>query len=122
MPRGDLVTLIEADLGELCAKDLPESDALCHFGWAGTSREQRNDPNVQCENIAQTLCAARLACECGCKVFLGAGSQAANRAPRFSTVLLDISTVLFMLHKISAGKGGFRGGDLLNVRKIVQLL
>lgn len=76
VPRGDLVTLIEADLGELCAKDLPESDALCHFGWAGTSREQRNDPNVQCENIAQTLCAARLACECGCKVFLGAGSQA----------------------------------------------
>ena len=52
----------------------------------------------------------------------GAGSQAANRAPRFSTVLLDISTVLFMLHKISAGKGGFRGGDLLNVRKIVQVL
>ena len=59
---------------------------------------------------------------CHLCIVSGAGSPTANRAPRFSTVLLDISTVLFMLHKISAEKGGFRGGDLLNVRKIVQVL
>ena len=76
IPKNKRVTVVEADLNEFGRLSFPESDVLFHFGWAGTSREERNDPDVQCANISYTLDAAKLASKSGCKVFLGAGSQA----------------------------------------------
>lgn len=76
IPDSRAVSVIKADLDELKELSLPECDAFCHFGWAGTSREERDDPTVQCANISYTLDAAELASRSGCKVFLGAGSQA----------------------------------------------
>ena len=67
---GALDTLLQVD-------GLPQdADVLYHFAWAGTNKEQRDDPTVQEKNIGYTLDAVELAKRCGCRRFVGAGSQA----------------------------------------------
>lgn len=73
------VTKIECDLSALSS--LPEKisspvDAFFHFGWANTVGSGRNDMYSQNENVRYTLDAIHAAKALGCKVFLGAGSQA----------------------------------------------
>ena len=51
-------------------------DVFFHLAWDGTTGVQRNDMELQNKNVAYTLDAVRLAHRCGCKVFVGAGSQA----------------------------------------------
>lgn len=79
IPPSDSVHIIEADITELSAAGCKIScgcDALFHFAWGGTSGAARNDAVLQAENIRCTLDAVELAAELGCKVFVGAGSQA----------------------------------------------
>lgn len=52
------------------------ADAFYHFGWAHTIGDGRNDMPAQISNISYTIDAVRAAGELGCKVFVGAGSQA----------------------------------------------
>ena len=47
-----------------------------HLGWSGTFGEQRNDADMQQENVEYTLDAVRLAKRLGCVHFIGVGSQA----------------------------------------------
>ncbi len=56
--------------------DESDYDAFFHLGWAGTTGAARNDAALQTENIRYTLDAVGLAQRFGCKVFVGAGSQA----------------------------------------------
>jgi nucleoside-diphosphate-sugar epimerase len=51
-------------------------DAFFHLGWPASYGEQRDDARVQAENIKISLDAVDLAARCGCRVFVGAGSQA----------------------------------------------
>ena len=52
-------------------------DAFFHLGWAASeNRGSRNDVLRQHQNITWTLDAVALAARAGCKVFVGAGSQA----------------------------------------------
>ena len=51
-------------------------DVLYHFAWGGTSKTERDDPDIQERNIRYTLDAVRLARRLGCRLFVGAGSQA----------------------------------------------
>ena len=51
-------------------------DAFIHLAWEKTFGASRDDAEVQARNIQYTLDAVRLAHRCGCKVFVGAGSQA----------------------------------------------
>jgi nucleoside-diphosphate-sugar epimerase len=51
-------------------------DAFFHLAWAGTTGESRNDADLQCSNIRYALDAVQAAKLFGCKVFVGAGSQA----------------------------------------------
>ena len=51
-------------------------DCFYHFGWTFTDHEGRNDPEKQEMNIRYTLDAISLAKRCGCRKFVGAGSQA----------------------------------------------
>lgn len=52
-------------------------DAFFHLGWAASeNRASRNNVLRQYQNIAWTLDAVALAERAGCKVFVGAGSQA----------------------------------------------
>lgn len=53
-----------------------DCDTFYHFAWAGTEKAARDDPQKQELNIKYTLDAVKLAVDCGCSRFIGAGSQA----------------------------------------------
>lgn len=76
LPEG--VTRVDCDLSALPAlpERIPAADAFFHLAWAGTDDAGRNDLSVQIRNIQYTLDACRAAAALGCRVFLGAGSQA----------------------------------------------
>ncbi len=65
-----------SDLGHLPERVGKPADVLFHFGWEGTYGAERDDVDAQNRNVAYTLDAVRAAAELGCRVFLGAGSQA----------------------------------------------
>ena len=73
------VKVVECDINQLLS--LKESldkdyDTFYHFAWDGTYGESRNDAVLQEQNVRNTLEAVELAHSSGCKVFVGAGSQA----------------------------------------------
>ena len=71
------VHVVECDLSEYATLELEgKYDALIHLAWEKTFGASRDDVDVQTRNIQYTLDACRLAKRCGCKVFIGAGSQA----------------------------------------------
>lgn len=73
------VTVVECNLDELdklAAMVNKKQDAFFHFAWEGTFGDSRNDCELQNRNVAYTLKAVLAAKECGCSVFVGAGSQA----------------------------------------------
>lgn len=51
-------------------------DVFYHFAWAGTFGDFRNDMYLQNQNVKYALDAVSAAKEFGCKMFIGAGSQA----------------------------------------------
>lgn len=75
--EADLEALKEDSTCEALRDLLVSADAFFHLGWAGTfGAAARNDMPLQYKNIGYTLTAAELAGKLGCKVFVGAGSQA----------------------------------------------
>lgn len=84
IPKSQYVSLLYADISEydkidveeLSLNDSQRYDAFIHLAWSGTIGNGRNDMELQTKNIQCTLAAVRLAHRLGCKVFLGAGSQA----------------------------------------------
>lgn len=82
--RGDriipspLVHVADSPLEKLAeVEGLPaDCDVFYHFAWAGTGREERDEPLVHERNIRCTLEAVELAGKAGCHRFVGAGSQA----------------------------------------------
>lgn len=74
------VEVLECDISDL--RLLPEMlsglcfDAFFHLAWVGTTGVNRDDMSLQIKNIQYTLDAVHAAAELGCKVFVGAGSQA----------------------------------------------
>lgn len=78
IPANPLVHIVYSDLSELSdITEIPDDcDVFYHFAWAGTFGDVRNDMGIQVKNIAYTLDAVELAKRTGCKVFIGAGSQA----------------------------------------------
>lgn len=79
IPENDKIHIVYCDLSsmeklvELIPNDI---DAFYHFGWAHTIGSGRNDMSAQIKNIEYTIDAVRVAAKLGCKVFIGAGSQA----------------------------------------------
>ena len=77
VPSSLHVNVVEADLHELTGITYEKScDVFYHFAWAATSKEARDDPQSHLKNVQYTLDAVELARRVGCKVFVGAGSQA----------------------------------------------
>ena len=79
IPRHRNITVVHCDVAQLgrLPELIPEgADAFFHFAWAHTIGPGRNDMPAQISNIAYTIDAVRAAAALGCKVFLGAGSQA----------------------------------------------
>lgn len=79
IPQSRLVKVMEADLSEISQLSRlidDKYDVFYHLAWAGTTGKARNDMYLQNENIKFTLDAVELASQLGCRVFIGAGSQA----------------------------------------------
>lgn len=77
LPEDERLKIVECNLSEYAALQLEsEYDAFIHLSWEKTFGASRDDAEVQTRNIQYTLDAVHLAHKCGCKVFIGAGSQA----------------------------------------------
>jgi nucleoside-diphosphate-sugar epimerase len=79
LPVSEFVNVVECGLEEtekLASLLKGEYDAFYHFGWTDTDKNGRNDAIKQARNIDYTLQAVNVAAKMGCKIFLGAGSQA----------------------------------------------
>lgn len=74
-----LVQVLECsleDLKQIKNDDKEIYDVFYHFAWKGTAGNARNDMRMQNENVKYTLDAIEVAKKFGCRVFIGAGSQA----------------------------------------------
>lgn len=77
LPVDDRVKIVECNLSDYASLQMEgKYDALIHLSWEKTFGASRDDAEVQTRNIQYTLDACHLAKRCGCKVFVGAGSQA----------------------------------------------
>lgn len=78
IPKNNKITIVECDLSNLKSlfNKFSECELFFHFGWAATMGDARDDTQIQLKNIEYTLDAVNLANNCGCKTFVGAGSQA----------------------------------------------
>lgn len=77
LPQDQKVKIIECNLSNYASLQMDgECDAFIHMAWEMTFGASRDDAEVQMRNIQYTLDACQLAKRCGCKVFIGAGSQA----------------------------------------------
>lgn len=63
-------------MSELVNDTNKEYDVFYHFAWAGAAGPGRNDMYMQNDNVKYALDAVNAAKKLGCKVFIGAGSQA----------------------------------------------
>ena len=73
------IQVVECDIDELLTLKsvlMGTYDTFYHFAWDGTYGDSRNDAMLQEKNVRNTLEAVELAHALGCKVFVGAGSQA----------------------------------------------
>ncbi len=77
LPDNELLKVIKLDISDLSSlKDtVGNADAFFHFAWKN-ARYGKDDMKAQTENIWYTIDAVDAAEALGCKVFLGAGSQA----------------------------------------------
>ena len=77
LPQGSRVKIVECNLSNYSSLQIPgDYDAFIHMAWEKTFGTSRDDAEAQMRNIHYTLDACHLANRCGCKVFVGAGSQA----------------------------------------------
>lgn len=80
IPKHPLVETVACELSDLAR--LPDTltrsyDVCFHLGWEGSvGAAARNDADLQNKNISYSLEAVHTAAKLGCKVFIGAGSQA----------------------------------------------
>ncbi len=80
IPDNKYVKVITCGLDEMrdaeVTPEMKNCDVFYHFAWEGTSGDARNDMYMQNRNVRYTLDAVNLAAKMGCRVFVGAGSQA----------------------------------------------
>lgn len=90
LPADNRVKVVECNLSDYGSLELEgEYDAFIHLSWEKTFGASRDDAEVQTRNIQYTLDACHLAKRCGCKVFVGAGSQA-----EYGVQSVDLTPVL----------------------------
>lgn len=77
LPKDKRLKIVECNLSDYTDLEIEgQYDAFIHLSWEKTFGASRDDAEVQTRNIQYTLDAVHLAHRCGCKVFVGAGSQA----------------------------------------------
>lgn len=80
IPKSSFVHILELDLQDYQSFQ-PEVndqkyDVFYHFAWGGTTGSERNNMELQHDNVGYSLDAVYLAKKFGCHTFIGAGSQA----------------------------------------------
>ena len=77
IPKSHLVHIDECDMSNYKNYSYNEKfDVFYHLAWSNTTGQNRNNIEAQVKNIEYTIDAVKLADRLGCKVFVGAGSQA----------------------------------------------
>lgn len=77
IPKSDNVKIIRCDIDEYKILKLDDKyDVFIHLAWLKPFGNDRDNVELQLQNVQYTLDAVRLAKRCGCTVFIGAGSQA----------------------------------------------
>lgn len=76
LPKNPNLTLKACDLSSLDCLNLPESDVFIHLGWKGITGSDRQNSDLQRNNLLDSTFALKLAQKCHCKTFFFAGSQA----------------------------------------------
>lgn len=79
LPKSDMVHVVKCrqeDLKNLQIESQGRYDAYYHFAWGNTFNKDRINVFLQEPNIQYTMDAVCLAKRLGCKLFVGAGSQA----------------------------------------------
>lgn len=79
IPRHPMVSVLYCDLNQL--EEVQNTtgkqyDVFYHFAWQGTTGESRNQMLLQNQNVKYALEAVKAAKRFGCRIFIGAGSQA----------------------------------------------
>lgn len=81
LPKNKHLRVLELDLEEY-TDYIPENDYLnrydvfFHLAWNGTVGDDRNNIELQKKNVIYSEAAVEMASKFGCKLFIGAGSQA----------------------------------------------
>lgn len=77
LPKDEKLHIVECNMADYKSLQMGGTfDAFIHLSWEKTFGASRDDAEVQMRNIQYTLDAVQMAHRCGCKVFVGAGSQA----------------------------------------------
>lgn len=77
IPKNSNVKLIECNINEYDSINIDDKhDIFIHLAWLKPFGADRDNVDIQLQNVQYTLDAIRLAHRCGCSVFIGAGSQA----------------------------------------------
>ncbi|MDE6949581.1 MAG: NAD(P)-dependent oxidoreductase [Lachnospiraceae bacterium] len=74
------------------------ADVFYHLAWNGSAGAEREDFEIQSTNIRYTAEAVRAAVKCGCKKFVGAGSQAEYGVVREKAVEYGTVPQPFMMY------------------------
>lgn len=73
------IEIIELDMENIDLLDnyiKEECDTFYHFAWNGTRKEERDNKDIQMQNVSNSLKALEMAKKLHCKSFFAAGSQA----------------------------------------------
>ena len=79
LPESTMIKKVFCNIGDIISlKEKLDSnyDTFFHLAWSDTYGTGRDNAEAQEKNIKATLDAVELAFACGCKTFVGAGSQA----------------------------------------------
>ena len=75
--KGGHLEVFRADMQSLFDKVKGvKADVFVHLAWAGTTHEERNNPEVHEENVRLSLECVKLTKSMGCTLYVDAGSQA----------------------------------------------
>lgn len=108
LPDDSRVKIVECNLSDYASLELDyDNDAFIHLSWEKTFGASRDDAEVQTRNIQYTLDACHLAKRCGCKVFIGAGSQA-----EYGVQLVDLTPDLPVKPESGYGIAKYAAGKL----------
>jgi UDP-glucose 4-epimerase len=93
-------------------------DVFIHLAWEGVEKEARDNIELQMKNVGYTLDAIKLSKRLGCKVFVGAGSQAefADSNTPMGNHTPTIPNTAYGAAKLAAGQMGRLLAESLGLR------